>query len=55
MDEGRPYIVRGDNRKIALEKGYATEYNRLALMAVSVFHLSHWRTNVALTNYMLAG
>ena len=55
MDERRPYIVRGDNRKIAIEKGYPTEYNRLALMAVSVFHLSHWRTNVAVTNYMLAG
>ena len=55
MDERRPYIVRGDNRKIAKEKGYPTEYNRLALMAVSVFHLSHWRTNVAVTNYMLAG
>jgi hypothetical protein len=55
MDEGRPYVVRGDNRKIALEKGYPTEYNCLALMAVSIFHLSHWRTNVAVTNYMLAG
>lgn len=35
-------------------KAEATEarYNRLALMAVSVFHLSHWRLDVTVTNYM---
>lgn len=48
------YYIRGLNRKFAKEHGLALEYNRLALMAVSVFHLSHWRTNVAVANYLLA-
>lgn len=48
------YKLRGDSRKLAIEKGYRTEYDKLALMAVSVFHLSHWRLNVTVINYMLA-
>ena len=48
------YRVRGANRKRAEELGLPIEYSRLAVMAVSVFHLSHWRTNVAVTNYLLA-
>ena len=30
-----------------------TAYNRLALMCVSVFHLSHWRLDVTAVNYMV--
>lgn len=48
-----PYRLRGENRKKAIEQGKETEYNRLALMMVSVFHLSHWRLDVTVTNYLI--
>lgn len=48
-----PYVLRGDNRKKALEQGLPVQYNRLALMLVSVFHLSHWRLDVTVTNYII--
>lgn len=49
----KPYKLRGDNRARAISTERPTEYNRLAIMCVSVFHLSHWRTDVTVTNYML--
>lgn len=48
-----PYRLRGENRQKALEQGKETEYNRLALMAISVFCLSHWRPGVAVVNYLI--
>lgn len=48
-----PYMLRGENRKKAAAEGRPIEYNRLALVAVSVFHLSHWRLDVTVTNYMV--
>ena len=48
------YYLRGLNRKFAREHNLPTAYNRLALMAVSVFHLSHWRLDVTVCNYILA-
>ena len=48
------YYLRGLNRKFAREHNLPAAYNRLALMAVSVFHLSHWRLDVTVCNYMLA-
>ncbi len=48
-----PYKLRGKNREKAIKTGRPTEYNRLALMMVSVFHLSHWRLDVTVTNYIL--
>ena len=48
-----PYKIRGSNYKKALNSAMPTKYNRLALMAVSVFHLSHWRLSVTVTNYIL--
>lgn len=48
-----PYKLRGENRQKAIEQGKETEYNRLALMAVSVLHLSHWRLDVTVTNYLI--
>ena len=48
------YYLRGLNRKLALEHNLPVAYNRLALMAVSVFHLSHWRLDVTVCNYILA-
>ena len=52
MDD-RPYVLRGDNAAKAVVAGVPTEYNRLALMCVSVFHLSHWRLDVTVTNYLI--
>jgi hypothetical protein len=49
----QPYKLRGENRQKAIELGKKTEYNRLALMMVSVFHLSHWRLDVTVTNYLI--
>ena len=48
-----PYRLRGENRQKAIEQDKETEYNRLALMMVSVFHLSHWRLDVTVTNYLI--
>lgn len=47
------YKLRGGNLQKAISEGKPTEYNRLALMAVSVLHLSHWRLDVTVTNYMI--
>lgn len=47
------YKLRGGNRKKAMADGLPVEYDRLAVFAVSVFHLSHWRLDT-LTNYLLA-
>lgn len=49
----KPYKLRGENRQKAIEQGKETECNRLALMMVSVFHLSHWRLDVTVTNYLI--
>jgi hypothetical protein len=48
------YHVRGKNRELAIRNGLPTKYDRLALLATSIFHLSHWRNNVAANNYLLA-
>lgn len=48
------YRLRGANRRFAMAKGLPTEYDKLALMAVSVYHLSHWRLDVTVSNYMLS-
>lgn len=48
------YYLRGLNRKFAREHNLPIAYNRMAPMAVSVFHLSHWRLDVTVCNYMLA-
>lgn len=47
------YKLRGDNKAIAEVNNRPVAYDRTALMAVSVFHLSHWRLDVTVTNYML--
>ena len=48
------YISRGNNRKLAKKHGLPVAYDRLALLAVSVFHLSHRRHDVTVANYLLA-
>ena len=47
------YVLRGTNKVKAITSGMPIEYNRLALMAVSVLNLSHWRLSVTVTNYIL--
>lgn len=49
----QPYKLRGENRQKAIKQSEETEYNRLALMMVSVFCLSHWRADVTVTNYLI--
>ena len=51
--DDRPYRLRGDNLTKALASGSPKEYNRLALMRVSVMHLAHWRLDVTVTNYIV--
>lgn len=48
------YHIRNNNRRLALANGLPVKYDRLAVMAVSVFHLSHWRCDVTVANYLLA-
>lgn len=50
---GGIYKIRGASVDIAREKGLPVEYDRMALMMTSVFHLSHWRNDVTVINYML--
>lgn len=52
MDD-RPYVLRGENLQKARALGRPEEYNRLALMCVSVLHLSHWRLDVTSVNYLV--
>lgn len=49
----KPYILRGKNRTKAIAQGKTITYNRLAMMMVSVFHLSHWRLDVTSVNYLV--
>ena len=46
-----PYICRGSVRRDMLQNGRSIRYDRLALMAVSVFNLAHWRCDVTVANY----
>lgn len=47
-----PYHTRKAVRADMRGKGRAVRYDRVALMAVSVFHLAHWRADVTVANYM---
>ena len=48
------YVLRGHNREWALKNGLPVSYDRLALLAVSIYHLAHWRHDVTAANYLLA-
>lgn len=48
------YQMRGEARKLAEEIERPAIYDRVALMAVSVFHLAHWRLDVTVCNYLTA-
>ena len=47
------YRIRGENARIAREKGLPLIYDRVALTMVSVFFLSHWRNDVTIKHYMI--
>ena len=51
--QGTIYL-RSKNRDFAKKHQLPIAYDRLAVMAVSVFSLSHWRTNVTISHYLLA-
>ena len=48
------YTLRGKNRELAIKKGLPIHYNKVALLATSIFKLSHWRNDVTIASYMLA-
>lgn len=48
-----PYFLRGNVRKNFRSKSQPVKYDRLALMALSVFHLAHWRVDVTVRHYMV--
>lgn len=52
--DGGRYRLRGATKAHAIEKGLPVVYDRLALLATSVFHLSHWRLDVTIGNYLTA-
>lgn len=47
------YIMRGRNRELAKRYGFQYSFDRLAVLATSIFHLAHWRTNVTVVHYLL--
>lgn len=48
------YYLRGDNRRLAISKKLPVKYSKAALLATSVFALSHFRLDVIAQSYMLA-
>ena len=46
------YVTRGSVRQTALERNRPIKYNRLCVLYVSLFHTSHYRTNVTVENYL---
>ena len=48
----RPILLRGENRAKAVSLGLPVLYDRLCVMCVSVYHLSHWRNDVSIINYL---
>ena len=48
------YVLRGKNRQLAKDKGLPLSYNKVALLATSIFKLSHWRNDVTVASYILA-
>ena len=47
------YYLRGKNRQLAIEKGLPIAYDKRALLATSIFKLSHWRNDVTIASYLL--
>lgn len=47
------YILRGKTRAFALKHGLPIRYNRMCVIATSIFKLSHWREDVTVASYLL--
>ena len=52
MEDGT-YYLRGANRQAAIERGRPVAYDRLAVLATSVFSLSHWRLDICAKSYLI--
>lgn len=52
MEDGT-YYLRGANRQAAIERGRPVAYDRLAVLACSVFSLSHWRLDICAKSYLI--
>ena len=50
---GGVYTCRGENARELKRQGRDVSFDRLALMACSVFFLSHWRADVTVKHYMV--
>ena len=48
------YKLRGETKRLAELHGLPVSYDRLAVMAVSIYHLAHWRLDVTVDNYLIA-
>lgn len=48
------YHLRGKNRALAQRLGRPLSYDKAALLAVSILHLSHFRNDVTVASYILA-
>lgn len=48
------YKLRGETKRLAEQHGLPIAYDRLAVMAVSIYHLAHWRLDVTVDNYLIA-
>lgn len=46
------YYAKGNVKQDLISRGIQTDFDRLALMVVSVFCLSHWRASVAVKSYL---
>jgi len=46
------YFLRGKNKEYAIENNLPLKYDKLILLYISVFFLSHWRLNVSAENYL---
>ena len=47
------YYLRGKPRQFAIDNGLPIKYNRLSILATSLFALSHFRNDVTITSYLL--
>lgn len=47
------YVLRGKTRAFAIKNGLPVRYNRMAVLATSIFMLSHWREDVTICSYLL--
>lgn len=46
------YFLRGKNKEYAIKNNLPLKYDKLILLYVSIFFLSHWRLNVSAENYL---